>query len=254
MNNNNNTRVGLRGSSMLASLLLVAAAGNDQGGAGRGIFFLDVSGEHSRPPILTRCAVESAHRHNPFEPITVYSDGYGPGAFSPTHVAIRPLRLYTDGAAATLSATPPDAQLHVLRQWLQTSEEPNDGYVYNNLADALRLALLYRSGGTNFDTDVISLRPLAELGGATNVVGWENEGTDLGERIGLTDLMVNNAAMLRFRPRTAFLRRAAERFVAEFNATRWGWQGTPVRPLPPRAARPLPPRADRRRSVALRAG
>ena len=81
--------------------------------------------------MLTQCAVESARRQNPGHRITVYSDGFRPDAFAASHLgaAVRPLRLYSRGAAAAVSEV---EGLDALRRWLSTGEV-HRGFVFNNV-------------------------------------------------------------------------------------------------------------------------
>ena len=115
------------------------------------IFFLHTSSEKTLGP-FQRCAVESAARFNPEATVTVFSNslkrepllslGLGPN-----------VRLERFSYDAEFSAVSPE-----LAAWFHAGSWAAGGYCHVNLADALRLALLYSRGGTYFDTDMVSVK------------------------------------------------------------------------------------------------
>ncbi len=181
------------------------------------IFFLDSAGR--LPPFfLTRCVLEAWARRNPNHTVVLYSN-----SFEPEHA-------FRDGAPRVqvrpwdpMSWTAGVPELLAIREWF-ASPRARTGFVFNNLADAARLVLLYRHGGTYVDLDVLALRPLSDFEGLTSVVGWESTLEDLSLTREETTL-VNNAVMINFPPRSPYVLECIRRSVDEFRADDWSWQG-----------------------------
>ena len=89
-------------------------------------------------------------------------------------------------------------EFRLLREWFE-SPASKSGFMYNNLANAARLILLYMHGGTYVDLDVPALRPLRELSEITSIVGWESTDGDI-DSTAEDKAMVNSAQMINFPP------------------------------------------------------
>eukprot|EP01104_Vermistella_antarctica_P004305 TRINITY_DN14781_c0_g1_i1.p1 TRINITY_DN14781_c0_g1~~TRINITY_DN14781_c0_g1_i1.p1 ORF type:complete len:801 (+),score=96.42 TRINITY_DN14781_c0_g1_i1:314-2716(+) len=85
-------------------------------------------------------------------------------------------------------------------------------YLGNNLANAFRLAALYRYGGIYMDFDMVLLKPITDLVKIGNVIGLEKEGK------------VNNAFIIANQG-NRFLFEAMNDFAAHYDGNRWGHQG-----------------------------
>ena len=184
------------------------------------IFFLDSSGDRNEPYFLTLCAVESAALQNPGHDVHVYSNAFDTQTWShiSSHIKVLPFEpLIWMGSEA--SARDFDA----MRQWY-LSDASAKGFAINNIANAMRLVLLYKHGGTYLDTDVLSLKPLSSLGWQENILAYQNEEEDLklSREIELT---INVATMVNFLPRADLIKDMIATFVKEFQADLWGWQG-----------------------------
>ena len=81
---------------------------------------------------------------------------------------------------------------------------PSGRHRYVHLADAVRLALLWREGGIYLDTDIIVLRPLNELRNAVAEEKWEGSHRSLSN------------AVMAFEPHHPFLWACMEEFAAHF--------------------------------------
>ena len=167
---------------------------------------------------LDSCAVSSALEHNPRAAVMVMSNSLGCAAARLVHPGLRIVRFsYED----VYRPFPP------LLAWYRGGVWKG-AYDYNNLGNALRLALLYRFGGVYFDTDMLSLRPLLDSGAGQEAAGpaptgpaWPPAAVNF---IGVErDSVLNNAA-IGFSARHPFVELAMRRFVREFKKV-WGWNG-----------------------------
>tara|TARA_B100000795_G_scaffold208849_1_gene162353 strand:- start:759 stop:2222 length:1464 start_codon:yes stop_codon:yes gene_type:complete len=184
------------------------------------IFFLDSSGERNEPYFLTLCAVESAALQNPGHDIHVYSNAFDTQTWShvSSHVKVLPFEPLVWMGSDT------DARdFDAMRHWY-LSDASAKGFAINNLADAMRLVLLYKHGGTYLDTDVLSLKPLSSLDWQENILAYQNEEEDL-KLSQEAELTINVATMVNFLPRNDLIKDMIATFVKEFQADRWGWQG-----------------------------
>jgi FkbM family methyltransferase len=184
------------------------------------IFFLDSSGDRNEPYFITLCAVESAAVQNPGHEVHVYSNAFDTQTWShvSSHIKVLPFEpliwMGSDASARDFDA---------MRQWY-LSDASAEGFAINNIADAMRLVLLYKHGGTYLDTDVLSLKPLSSLGQQENILAYQNEEKDL-KLSQEAELTINVATMVNFFPHAKLLKDMIATFVKEFQADRWGWQG-----------------------------
>jgi len=105
-----------------------------------------------------------------------------------------------------------------LRVWLDSPELAASRFRQQNIANALRLAALYKSGGTYLDLDIIPLHKELfdpELAAISKQCEEEECGNGF---------FLNNA-FLSFRAKDPFLNRLMEAFVMEYRGSTWGWNG-----------------------------
>ena len=186
------------------------------------LFFLDSSADAHAPSFNFRCSVESAVRHNPGHDVRVYSNGLDPEAWHnvSTRITVEPfdpIQWMHEAAARDESGV-----LREVQQWYR-DRAFETGYPFNNLANAMRLVLLYGRGGTYLDTDVLSVKPLSSLEGH-NIVAWQNNLHDLADS-GENERKINVAELVSFVPESSLIRECLSRFVREFDGAKWGWQG-----------------------------
>nr|XP_023394612.1 LOW QUALITY PROTEIN: alpha-1,4-N-acetylglucosaminyltransferase [Loxodonta africana] len=129
----------------------------------RSIVFLETS-ERMEPPPLVSCAVESAARVYPEQPVVFFMKGLNNSTQLPPHAtypafsllsAIDNVFLFPLDMKRLFEDTP-------LFSWytqINTSTERNWLHVSS---DASRLAIIWKYGGIYMDTDVISIRPIPE--------------------------------------------------------------------------------------------
>jgi hypothetical protein len=86
------------------------------------------------------------------------------------------------------------------------------GHYTQNVANALRIAFLYKEGGMYLDTDIITLGSYVGL--PPNIVGKQGNGA----------CSLNNAAMS-MEPGHPFIKAYIEEFVEHFDNNNWGWNG-----------------------------
>ena len=87
-------------------------------------------------------------------------------------------------------------------------------FCQNNNSNALRLALLYKFGGTYLDMDIISMRSSASRVGNL-AVGYYNNNT----------MVWHNNAFMQFRSRHPLMWKIMKTFVADFQGNRYGYNG-----------------------------
>jgi hypothetical protein len=122
-------------------------------------------------------------------------------------------------------------------------------YRHNNIANAVRVALLFKYGGAYLDLDMISVRPLRVLPcnclgsqevmtrkipngpGSTNVEGGRGDGSanirhgQGGQKKKVLRMAKMNNAALLFDRHHSFLVATMRLFVKDFQPRRWGYQG-----------------------------
>nr|KAF6419798.1 alpha-1,4-N-acetylglucosaminyltransferase [Molossus molossus] len=178
-------------------------------GKGRSIVFLETS-ERTEPSPLVSCAVESAAKVYPEQPVTFFMKGLSSSLQLPpnsTHPAFSLLsaidnvflfpldmkRLFED---TPLFSWYTQINVSEQRHWLHVS------------SDASRLAIIWKYGGVYMDTDVISIRPIPE----------ENFLAAQASRY-------SSNGIFGFLPHHAFLWECMENFVEHYNSYIWGNQG-----------------------------
>lgn len=154
------------------------------------------------------CAIESASIRNPESNIIVFAKNVKNfkkewPEYRLYQVAVKPINY-----DIMFSGTP-------LEDWYVNKNYTKSHWVDQNLGNALRLAVLYKIGGTYLDMDTFQLSSMKDLGPSVTIQRW-------GE-----DESINNA-FLRFEPRNAFVWGVMEQFVKKFDGYGWGMNG-PIR-------------------------
>ena len=170
--------------------------------------FTDLFGSSSRSPWLL-CAVESAMNKIGNASVVVVTDSRD--EFSTGW----PMQLPNPGRQISI---PKCLESTPLRTWLDSPELASSHFRQQNIANAARLAALYKSGGTYLDLDIIPLHKEIfdpDIGS----ISRQCEIKSCGEGFFL------NNAFLSFPAKAPFLLKLMEAFVAEFNGNVWGWNG-----------------------------
>ena len=97
----------------------------------------------------------------------------------------------------------------IAKVWQNLSKK--EGHYLNNISNAVRLVLLYKFGGTYFDTDIVSLNSLPE--DKSNFAIYEN---DLGG--------VNNA-LIKFEKKHPLLAKMLDNLALDFKPKEWAYNG-----------------------------
>ncbi|XP_064133345.1 alpha-1,4-N-acetylglucosaminyltransferase [Loxodonta africana] len=175
----------------------------------RSIVFLETS-ERMEPPPLVSCAVESAARVYPEQPVVFFMKGLNNSTQLPPHAtypafsllsAIDNVFLFPLDMKRLFEDTP-------LFSWytqINTSTERNWLHVSS---DASRLAIIWKYGGIYMDTDVISIRPIPEENFLAAQASQDSSNGVFG-----------------FLPHHPFLWECMENFVEHYNSDIWGNQG-----------------------------
>ncbi|KAK8765078.1 hypothetical protein V5799_032318 [Amblyomma americanum] len=125
------------------------------------IFFLETGG---RREITARmaCAVESAARLHPSWTVHLLSvtDGHSRSEISGPFADV--LRAIPNVVVSTITPLE-EFQGTPLEPWYRSGVLNRSAYPVEHLADALRLAVIYKRGGVYLDSDVVMLRPLDML-------------------------------------------------------------------------------------------
>lgn len=172
------------------------------------VIFTDVFGSSNKSPWLL-CAIESSIAKLGNGSVAVVTDNL------PDFGASWPAKLPNPGRAVSipkcLEGTP-------LRGWLDSPELAASRYRNQNLANALRLAALYKSGGTYLDLDIIPLhKELFDPDLAA--ISKQCEEAECGSHFFL------NNAFLSFPAKDPFLHKLMEAFVTEYRGNVWGYNG-----------------------------
>ena len=104
-----------------------------------------------------------------------------------------------------------------LQHWLESQELASATYRQQNIANALRLAAIYKNGGVYLDLDIIPLRK--QIFSADSAISMQCTIEECGE-----DFWLNNA-YLNFPPKHPFMGQLMNTFALEFNGNLWGFNG-----------------------------
>ncbi|XP_051885929.1 lactosylceramide 4-alpha-galactosyltransferase-like isoform X2 [Pristis pectinata] len=170
------------------------------------IFFVETS-KRTNPTFLTMCSVESAARSHPTTKVVFFMKGLTARSSTQAlgisllncfpNVEIKPIDLNE-----IFADTPLSFWYSQLNPWWQP-------YLITTIADATRLAIMWKYGGIYLDTDIIVLKNLLNL---TNSIGREQR-------------YLVNTAFLAFNQHHDFIGRCLKDFVEHFNGWIWGHQG-----------------------------
>ena len=163
------------------------------------VIFTDVFGSSNKSPWLL-CAIESSMTKLGNSSVTVLTDNLDDFAENWPSQLPNPGRVVS--VSKCLEETP-------LRGWLDSPELAASRYRQQNIANALRLAALYKSGGVYLDLDIIPLhKELFESDLAS--ISQQCEESECGNAFFL------NNAYLSFPAKDRFLHKLMETFVAEY--------------------------------------
>ncbi|XP_057596293.1 alpha-1,4-N-acetylglucosaminyltransferase [Hippopotamus amphibius kiboko] len=178
-------------------------------GHGRSIVFLETS-ERVEPSPLVSCAVESAAKVYPEQPVLLLMKGLNnsmplpPNATSPALSllsAIDNVFLFPLDMKSLFEDTP-------LFSWYAQVNSNAERYWLHISSDASRLAFIWKYGGIYMDTDVISIRPIPE----DNFLAAQKS-------------QFSSNGVFGFLPHHPFLWECMENFVENYNPKIWGHQG-----------------------------
>ncbi|KAI5142258.1 Centrosomal Protein Of 70 Kda [Manis pentadactyla] len=168
---------------------------------GRSIVFLETS-ERMEPSPLVSCAVESAAKIYPEQPVVLFMKGLNNSTQLPTNSTYRALSLLS--AIDNVFLFPLDME----RLFLFTINASAERHCLHISSDACRLAIIWKYGGIYMDTDVISIRPIPE----ENFLAAQSS-------------RYSSNGVFGFLPHHPFLWECMENFVEHYNSDIWGNQG-----------------------------
>ncbi|KAJ3216988.1 hypothetical protein HDU81_001003 [Chytriomyces hyalinus] len=153
------------------------------------------------------CSVESAIRQNPNHTVTVYVQD--PTSFNASGakgwieaLTSNQLRIQSLDWFSGIAGTP-------LEPWYLNETYKQSTWVNQNLGNAFRLGMLWKTGGVYMDMDIVSVNPVGSMGRA---IGWQN-----------TKLF--NNAFLSMEKKDAVLWEVMAEFVRGFRGYKWGHNG-----------------------------
>ncbi|XP_057353996.1 alpha-1,4-N-acetylglucosaminyltransferase-like [Manis pentadactyla] len=176
---------------------------------GRSIVFLETS-ERMEPSPLVSCAVESAAKIYPEQPVVLFMKGLNNSTQLPTNSTYRALSLLS--AIDNVFLFPLDMERLFedtpLLSWYSQINASAERHWLHVSSDACRLAIIWKYGGIYMDTDVISIRPIPE----ENFLAAQSS-------------RYSSNGVFGFLPRHPFLWECMENFVEHYNSDIWGNQG-----------------------------
>ncbi|XP_003476556.1 alpha-1,4-N-acetylglucosaminyltransferase [Cavia porcellus] len=176
---------------------------------GHSIVFLETS-ERREPPPLVSCAVESAAKTYPEQPVIFFMKGLNDSTQVPPNSsnpgfsllsAIDNVFLFPLDLNRLFEDTP-------LFSWYTRINSNAERYWLHVSSDASRLAIIWKYGGIYMDTDVISIRPIPD----ENFLAAQSS-------------KVSSNGVFGFSPHHPFLWACMENFVEHYNSGIWGNQG-----------------------------
>ncbi|XP_048460180.1 alpha-1,4-N-acetylglucosaminyltransferase-like isoform X2 [Rhincodon typus] len=174
-----------------------------------GIMFVETT-DSMEPSALAVCSVESASLRNPDKPVYYFLKGFSGNLSHYPHVQYEAIHALSLLRNVTIFPLRPKALFWEtpLSSWYEQVNPYWEKYWTHVLADACRLALLWKYGGIYLDTDIISLKSL----GLQNFLCAEGYQT------------ANNAA-LGFEKRHEFIWECMQDYVRNYEGRTWGYQG-----------------------------
>jgi hypothetical protein len=152
---------------------------------------------------IASCTIHAYHKFNPLDRITLWTDNLALEV--PTFVQKRNLSL------GILDDTPLQAVPNLIAE-----ERCDPCYSTQNLANAARLAIVYKYGGVYMDLDIVSIAPLPRHTRAVSAYK-QSKGSP-------TSPLLNNC-FLAFAPRDPCVFQMMSSFVKHFRNGIWGRQG-----------------------------
>ncbi|XP_004625044.1 alpha-1,4-N-acetylglucosaminyltransferase [Octodon degus] len=176
---------------------------------GHSIVFLETS-ERLEPPPLVSCAVESAAKTYPEQPVVFFMKGLNHSTQPPSNSSHPGLSLLS--AMDNVFLSPLDLNRLFedtpLFSWYTHINSKAEKHWLHVSSDASRLAIIWKYGGIYMDTDVISIRPIPE----ENFLAAQSS-------------QVSSNGVFGFLPHHPFLWECMENFVEHYNSHIWGNQG-----------------------------
>jgi len=169
------------------------------GCTGSKVIFTALYGTTVRTPWLN-CAVESAMLKQGNDSVIVLTDDIEQFATSWPGSLPSPARIVD--VSSCLASTP-------LQHWLESPELASAVFRQQNIANALRLAAIYKNGGAYLDLDIIPLQD--KVFSAEGALSMQCTIAECGE-----DFWLNNA-YLNFPPKHPFMWQLMNAFALEFN-------------------------------------
>ena len=186
-----------------------AAAISDSacGYTGSKVIFTALYGTTIRTQWLN-CAVESAMLKQGNDSVIVLTDDVEQFLTTWPDTLPNPGRVVD--VASCLANTP-------LQHWLDSQELASAVFRQQNIANALRLAAIYKNGGAYLDLDIIPLRK--QIFSAEGAISMQCTREECGDEFWL------NNAYLNFPPKHPFMWQLMNAFALEFNGNIWGYNG-----------------------------
>ncbi|MBZ3886413.1 Alpha-1,4-N-acetylglucosaminyltransferase [Sciurus carolinensis] len=175
----------------------------------RGIVFVETS-ERMEPPSLVCCAVESAAKIYPEQPVVFFMKGLNTSTQLPSNSSYPAFSLLS--AMDNVFLLPLDMKKLFedtpLYSWYTRINSSAERHWFHVSSDASRLAIIWKYGGVYMDTDVISIRPIPE----ENFLAAQSS-------------RYSSNGVFGFLPHHPFLWGCMENFVEHYNSYIWGNQG-----------------------------
>ncbi|XP_011371517.1 alpha-1,4-N-acetylglucosaminyltransferase [Pteropus vampyrus] len=178
-------------------------------GKGRIIVFLETS-ERVEPSPLVSCAVESAARVYPEQPVAFFMKGLSDSMQLPpnsTYTAFSLLSAIDNVFLFPLNMKRLFEDTPLFSWYTQINASAQRNWLYVS-SDASRLATIWKYGGIYMDTDIISIRPIPEENFLAAQASQDSSNGVFG-----------------FLPHHSFLWECMENFVEHYNSDIWGNQG-----------------------------
>lgn len=176
---------------------------------GRSIVFLETS-ERTEPSSLASCAVESASRIYPTQPVLFFMKGLnGSTQQSPnsTHRAFALLSAISNVFLFPLDMKTLFEDTPLFSWYIHVNISTQSNWLHVS-SDAARLAIIWKYGGIYMDTDVISIRLIPE----ENFLAAQSS-------------KFSSNGVFGFLPHHPFLWACMENFVEHYDSQVWGKQG-----------------------------
>ncbi|XP_055977431.1 alpha-1,4-N-acetylglucosaminyltransferase [Sorex fumeus] len=176
---------------------------------GHSIVFLETS-ERTEPSLLASCAVESAARIYPTQPVLFLMKGLHDSARQPpnsTHGAFPLLSAISNVFLFPLDMKRLFEDTPLFSWYMHVDISAQSNWLHVS-SDAARLAVIWKHGGIYMDTDVISIRPIP----AENFLAAQAS-------------QFSSNGVFGFLPRHPFLWACMENFVEHYDSRVWGKQG-----------------------------